>query len=758
MKRSLISIISALLLSTFVSYGATNELIKSAELKIDQLDNLIKKANKKGINTLKERTALRTAEIFMGYAAWDEKNVEANTKHFAKVGRYKKEAAKYANELPTFEREEIVKMMDSSIAELTRVINGEIYRLPSPEVDWSKVSIEGDQVLFKGNPVFLSDWTWKPNIPYYTEYFGKMDGTLISPATVNKDGSIAPRVTTELKAKPTGDAGMIFLTHAAMPAWAKSQDPTLGDGIGIKYIQYDINNPLGRDVIKTMISQSVPHMAGKNYTKLGYMLCNEPHWISTKGSYAAGGWSDRAIADFKVWLAERHGSIKKLNEVWGTTYSDFESITFEDNMVEKSMIGTPRYHDFVTYNMVRVNDWFHFLDREVKKSDPNAKTHIKIMPDMWSDNPKDNGLDLEELTRMSDIIGNDASTAAHFAWGPKQWWEDNYSFNWRELCMGYDFMKSVSPNKIVFNSEGHILTTNKYRNLKETPEYARMNYWLAHIHGLNVMRSWYWARKEDGSSRGNDISPGYAGSNNHQPRIVNEVHATTIDLNSVSKEITEFQRQRKSVRLFYSNTAAINNGVQMDDLFEVYESLYFEGSPIGFATEGIIKNNPKSEWDAIIVARTKSVTKSEIEALQSYINDGGTVILDKESLQVDEYGRPLGISLKSGRGELILIDSWRDAKVQLKAQLRKSGNTPKLSVKQDNGLAQKGVMWRVIDSPKPNTYLLTLVNMGKTPSKVDISHPSLKIKNVSNYLTGEKYSVKIDMPIYESLLLEVVTE
>ncbi|MFI3305576.1 MAG: beta-galactosidase [Rikenellaceae bacterium] len=757
MKRAIITLAAAVVLSTSAALSAPKGAERSAAQKMEQLTALIKTAESKGINTLKERTALRTAEIFLEYAAWDEKNVETNTAHFAKVGRYKKEAAKYAELLPEFEREEIVKMMASSIEELGRVMNGETIRRPSPQIDWSKISVEGDQVLFDGNPVFLTDWTWKPNSKRYTEYFGDMDGHLISPSIVTATGGVTPKSASDIKAKPTGSAGMVFIGHTSMPKWAKEQDATLMEGAGKKYVMYDINNPLGREVASTMISKSAPLMAGNNYTKLGYMLANEPHWISTKGAYAWGEWSTRAVADFKLWLERKHGSIKSLNKVWGTDYKSFEAIDIAP-YVEKEQIATPQYYDFVTYNMVRVSEWFHHLDSELKKADPEAKSHIKIMPDMWSENPKDNGLDLEELTRMSDIIGNDASSTAHLTWGAKQWWEADYSFNWRELCMGYDFMKSVSPNKIIFNSEGHLITTNKYRNLYETPEYIRMNYWLAHLHGMNVMRSWYWARTEDGASKGNDESTGYAGSNNHQPRVVNEVHATTIDLNSVSKEITEFQRQRKSIRLFYSNTAAINNATQMDDLFALYELLYFDGSPIGFATAGIINNNPHTEWDAIVVARTKSTTRSEVEALQSYLDAGGVVILDQESLKVDEYGRPLDLKLNASKGELIMVDGWRAAKPQVIAQLRKSGNMPQITIKETNTAKKKGVMWRVIKGTKPNTFLLSLVNMGKGDATVEISHRSFKtrhIDEVANYLTGEAISTTVEMDLHQTLLLEI---
>lgn len=112
----------------------------------------------------------------MGYAKWDENNVDANVKHFSLVTRYKKEPEKYAKLLPDFERQEIIEMMNSSIAELDAVMKGELKRLPTPVVDWTKVKVDKDMLVYEGKPIFLADWTWKPRIKEYIEYHGDLDG------------------------------------------------------------------------------------------------------------------------------------------------------------------------------------------------------------------------------------------------------------------------------------------------------------------------------------------------------------------------------------------------------------------------------------------------------------------------------------------------------------------------------------------------------------------------------------------------------
>lgn len=728
---------------------------KAAEKKMKALKALIRKANKQDISVLKEQTALRTAEIFMGYADWDEKHVDANIDMFGKVTAYKKNPEKYANELAEFERQEIIAMMDNSIAELKAVMSGKIKRLPTPEVNWKKVTVDKDQLTYQGKPVFLADWTWKPRTAKYTEYHGNQDGFFLTPRYVeDNQGTIRTKIIKELEAKGDGSLGFVFFNHSAVPNWAKIQDPTITDGPGIKYTMYDIHNPLARQIQCDLIKATVPLMAGKKYTELGYMLCNEPHWITTDKTWASAPISALGMKEFKTWLKQKHGNITHLNKVWGTSFSDFKHVDCPSIMQAKEQ-GSARYFDFMQFNMYRINQWFTFLKQEVRKYDPQAKTHIKIMPNLWSDNKRDSGIDLETLTRQSDIIGNDASSGGAWMWGKPHAWEKHYSFDWKEMCMAYDFMKSVSPNKVMYNTEGHFLSTGKYRDLYQTPQYVRCNYWLATIHGLTATQSWYWARLEDGSSKAKSDDKGYAGSNNHQPRVVNEVHATIADMNGVSDYMMAFQRQRKDLRIFYTKVSAINKPTHMDDVFRAYERMTFRGTPIGFATEGILKNN-KHDWDAIVVYKTPYAFASDIAALQDYIDTGGVVIIDDESLKKDEYGQPLKHTLRQTKGRLIQAESLQKQVNKAFAVVKEAGHTPAMRITQTGKKKQLGCEWRVLPQAD-GSCVLNLVHFGKSPVTLDMAFAKQNkaISSVTNMLTGEKMQSTLTMQPEDVWLLRI---
>lgn len=700
-----------------------------AKAKIATLKSLRDKANKKGIDVLKEDTTIRTAELFLKYANWDENNIKANEKAFSLVKIYADKAKEMAINLPDFEREDVIKMLDEATAYLKLLLDKKVFRTPSPKVDWSKVTVHKDELLFNNRPVFLADYTWKPNVEELSEYHGNQDGFFMTPSYVTKEeGTISLPKMKELVAKPTGSLGFIFLNHKTTPNWAKTK---YGEDFVMRtntYTAYDIDNPGAKEIQQKLLGGIVPITAGKNYSGLGYMLCNEPHFFTQKTgdklAWASGPVSKFTKDKFRVWLQKKHISIAKLNSLWQTNFKDFNAVTIQIP-IDTSLRGTPMWYDWSLFNMYRVTEWYTFLKEEIVKYDAAAKVHLKIMPNLWTENKRVHGIDLEALTDLSGIIGNDSGAENNHMWGPKEEWEDHYALNWRELCMGFDFMKSVSPSKLNFNSELHYLSTTKSRNLYQDPKYARATFWLAHTYGMTASQIWYWPREANGAiSQKATNDKGYAGSNNQQPRITNEVATTLIDLNAYSDYIMRMQRQRKPLRIFYSKSSAINKEQHMDDVFELYELLHFNGTPLGFVTKDILKKQDAANWDAILVSKTQFITLEEQKALQNYLDNGGVIITDKVSLNKDEYGNSIP-KLKKSNGTLVLCNSLNDINASAMNFLKDKNLLPKVLVTETNTLGVKGCVWKVIQNKK-GAHILSVVNLGKTEASLKIDFKGAK--------------------------------
>lgn len=119
-----------------------------------------------------------------------------------------------AEELANFERTEINLMLDKAITDLNDLIAKKIFRKPSPKVDWTNIKVEEDHLSFNNRPVFLADYTWKPNTNELDEFHGNLDGFFLTPPYVKKeDGTINPRILKGLKEKSTGSLRFIDITY-----------------------------------------------------------------------------------------------------------------------------------------------------------------------------------------------------------------------------------------------------------------------------------------------------------------------------------------------------------------------------------------------------------------------------------------------------------------------------------------------------------------------------------------------------------------
>jgi hypothetical protein len=712
------------------NYGQFFEDI--AAEKIKNLNELIVKIEKQNIDAYKEKLAVNTAEIFLEFAKWDENNIAVNTNLFKKVKFYSNDANKMAEELPTFERKEVILLLDESTERANQLLQHKMYRKSYTRPDWGNIEISNSSLLNNNKPVFLSDYTWKPSNKRLDEYFGQLDGFFITPTFLeNKKGDINPRIINQIQNQGSKTAGFVFISHQKVPKWTEKEYGAEFNNIqGKPFTNYDIDNPGAREMMAMLFEKTIPLTVGKKGAQLGYMLTNEPRFTNYKNSkkddWFRADVSKYTIQKFEKWLENKHQTIEKLNSIWETKFQSFKEASGIVPL-DISLVGSAKWYDWTTFNKERVTDWFVYLKAELRKHNPTAKTHLKIMPSIFSDNDLDSGIDFERLTELSEINGNDVGAHYNERRNPNEDWLEKYGWYWRELYMSYDFLKSVKPNQINFNSESHLLSSEHSRDLYMNPKYARATYWAAHTLGLNATQTWYWPRQLDGSLRKN-LTGSFGGSNNQQPRVTFELESTLIDLNTFSDEITAFQNQRKPIRIFYSQTAATQKIKYMDAIFELYEGLNFEGIPLGFATKNILSKQDKAQWDVVLVYKTERVTKEELNSVQAYLDKGGIVIIDEVSLQKNEYGQPLP-KLKESNGKLIPLSTWNQMKESTLSILADKNQLPEINVTELNNEGGKNCTWKFI-TDKNGKKILSIVNLGKSDVALKIELKNTKNKTI----------------------------
>lgn len=754
-----------------------------AQEKLQILKRLMVDAQKRNLDVTREETVVWMSEQFLKFADWDEDHEDINAKLYNIFAPFKGQGEKLADELPDFERSEVNLMLEDAIAELTDVMSGEIQRKPAPKVNWNGVELQGSNYISNGRPVFLYDYFSKPlnqstlDPGLYNDHLGNIDRPKsLNVTMLDPEGNVRPEKLADLIDRPNRNAGHLYLWHSSVNSWwgfDEQWESVWGEGAGPdmrigktkQFGDYDIDNPAVRQIWDRLFDQVIPVTKGQPYTKLGYMLFNEPHWYTADNSWFSipNGVSEYTMEKFRTWLQEKHSTIASVNKQWNTTYSSFNEVTVKIP-ISADLIGTPMWYDWCRFNMERVTEWHTFLNDGIVRNDPEAKSHMKIMTKVFIDGYRDHGIDLEALTEMAGMIGDDAKIDALRGSEQPYSWESDYAFYWQEMFMSYDFMHSVAPEKSHINTELHSLSTSQFRQIDMKPEYVRSTFWLATLLGMDASTSWFWGRNADGSIEQRLIDaadqPGglgrsYAASVAQQPRAANELTQTMYDMNAFSEEMADFQEQRKPIRVFYSETSAINNNKYIEDLYELYGPMVFHGVPIGFATKNILEKQDHSAWDTVVIRKTEQVTDAEFNAIQMYLNQGGSVIMDSQSLKKDEYGQPRNTLLKQGKGSLTLVaDGAVDTMSELAFTQVRSEDQPGVQLSENNGGLKKGSFWRVLPQDD-GSYVMTIVNMGKNPSEIQLSLEGGQPASVVDMMTGTKVSSSFTMKPEEVLLLEV---
>ncbi|TBR43124.1 glycoside hydrolase family 42 [Marinomonas agarivorans] len=761
---------------------------QQARAKITLLQNQVKDAKDKGFDTTREETTLWFANEFLKFANWDEANRDAVAFMFEQYYPYREKKDQLADDLPDFERKKVIEILDASIAELAQVISGKITRRPVPKVDWQNITVADNMLLSNGKPIFLYDYFSKSvgrpltDTDVYNDHLGAIyhggenlypvdHDRAINSFLLNEDGTFDQSLMKEVTEIDNSNVGFLIYWNMGIPAWAEALEPEIRKGRSL-FTGYDIDNPLARDIWGKIAKHTGDLTKDKKVSQLGYILSNEPHWYSEKGHWShnfqeMNNISSYTLNGFRTWLRNKYdNNISELNSNWNSNFANFDSVAY-DVPNDRGTRGQPSWYDWSRYNMDRVTDWFSYLQGELRKGNPDADTSVKIMPNTFTENVRSHGIDVEALTELTSMIGDDAKTreTRHLNYKKPEAWESHYSWFWEELSFSYDFMESVAPNKIHVNSESHFLSASWWRKLDTSVDYVHSVYWLATLQGMDANMAWFWARDPDGSPEDRlegdldffdpALAGSFAGSVNQQPHIANAYTQVMYDLNSFAEEIIALREQRRPIRLFHSETSAINKQYHMSQQFKLYESMFFDGFPVGFATENIIKKQDNANWDAVVVYRTEYVTADELQSLQNYLDNGGTVIVDNDkSLRMDEYGKQHSKQLTQSNGKLLVLDTDSIPQIRQAALQQAKAGLPDINLVENNGTDHKGSTWRAIKQAD-GSYLVVVLNIGKNMAQLDLNIKGKTPAKVTNLFTGNSMSNKFDLKPKGVALLKV---
>jgi beta-galactosidase len=554
------------------------------------------------------------------------------------------------------------------------------------------------------------------------------------------------------------------------PAWAVEKYPEITEGRR-QFIGYDIDHPKVREMWRRYLTEVVPALAESGGGSVVYMLANEPHWFTTTKVWSTGTVSAYTWKRFGTWLAQRYNNdLAALNQRWGKNFTSFETVRLELPMGTAANKGSALWYDWCRFNMDRVNEWFTFLTTEIKQHDPQAKCSIKLISklNISTEFEKDNGLDFETLTTdVQDVSGGDTDPEPpcddSFRTQRRPEWRDTYALDWEGQSIYYDFLKSLAPQKLLFDSEYHALSTVSWRFPAMGEDYVRTVLWLAHLHGLGMNKSWYLPRFKDGSVTRRSESDIY-GSTATQPLVLDAYGRAMKELNAYAPEVVALAKAPKSVRFFYSTDAAIQSPSYHKTMLKAYEAAYFLSVPLGFATERMLATAEPAqlkEYPLLIVPSATHVKDSAMAALKRYVQSGGKVVLlGESSLLLDEYGRERDKDMLAFLKDAPHIGAEETAETmasRLEALIGSAGIKRPVVCRSAEGKVPWGV--HCVSVKRGEATLVHVVNLAKDARTVSLWAGDQAVGEALDLWRNEKTSVRrMTLQPYEMRLLSIPRE
>lgn len=699
------------LLVGFVSFSQTNfytgllnqtawdNLITEIDTKTATLNTKITQAETDNLETSYAKSSIVSVTEFVIYAARDRENATALQTIYEGNGysgfnnNFTTQIATegitgspdYSLFHPYQQLFDCVNILDFAISQIDEQIAGNIV-LPET-VDFNKPGVQlpntSSYYALDGNPIFPSTfWTLPPvtdlmeDIGFLGETFNNVENT-ISPGVTRPNYATNRGRLLRTQVANHQVPTQVHYTHTKVPLYMRNAYPGIADHPRA-FVHYDINHPEITNLNRSMISTFNPEIVNAaGGTPLIYVLSNEPHWdIANYPSIRAPGFRNNAAANQGVsqntmdayvehLRTEYNGNIAELNAVYNPfnnnrNFSNFEELddTYTIPLNSDAAIGgqgSPIWYDWLRFNMNRSNTWHANLKTITRESDPNANVSIKILGRELEDPREDGGIDIEALMDMQEVIGFDVQVVPSVTHGRDnrfyRTWKTEYTMDWREQAIILDFSKSIYPNKPIFDSEWHGISSNAWDNYRLDRDYVRAALWMAFTDGMSLINCWWWYREHvDRTTRNGpvlkgDLEPKTGGVGNimfspqHQAVAFDTFGRTMKELNAQSNTITSLIPAERDVLIYFSNEAAIQDFTYAQHMSDIYEALKLLNVKVGFTTPSKI-NSLDYTPSAIIIPPTVYSLDSSIAALNTYNTNNTSV----DILRVDRFSGPASFS------------------------------------------------------------------------------------------------------------------
>jgi hypothetical protein len=581
---------------------ARPRLAESARL-LGELDGLLDKARAKGID-VSYPTVSRT--VIHNFIGWSKRDLGASEAPIVARGAG---VADY-----------LISCGQRAIAETRNLLINGTHK-PIPRYTPGSVQIRNGAFYQEDTPVFLNGFGHfsqvHRDIPIFNDYGFNMIQIIISPSCVRPDSvATAPikQLVSDLDSAAKHGIAVDLLIADTFPGWVLEQNPDMKVDMGGS-LCFNIQHPTARRILKRYLDALIPAIA-KHPALFSICLTNEPSYNDD------GPISQR---EFHRWLMRKHGTIAKLNTVYGTSYTNISDVPLPTR--KGAFVGEsprPIWYDWCRYNMDRVIEHHRWMRDVIHSMAPDLRVHVKIQGRVFDGQWEfPYGVDPEKFTRLGRITGGDnwsySRTGLH----------RDFAQGWRRQAMFYDLQRSISPDNPIFNSENHPIQDANPKWV--SGDHIRTMLWQGVMHGQGASTSWVWEHsiKQTGSIAQSILT---------RPNAVEASGRTALDMLRLGKEAVALQQAKADVAILFTPTSTPRNEAYLNESKNAYRGLYFCDTPIRFVTDQMAYEGRLTDYRVLVAPGNTFLPDSTTEAVTRFVRNGGMLVMAGDAFTHDEYG------------------------------------------------------------------------------------------------------------------------
>lgn len=547
------------------------------------------------------------------------------------------------------------------------------------------------------------------------------------------------------------------LVSLNLPEWLSAQDTLIAES-GCGWFHFSVEAPSVVPMFHATADVVMQSLMGHGQNLI-VNLGNEPAYQGYSPTTTGPRW--------RAWLMARHRTIGKLNEAWGTAHASFAEVAGPPGVkagyadcadpggmeVPTDPALLPQWYDWCRFNQERYAGFFRQVRDRIRDHRPETLFTIKwlsVFPSWWK--AIGYALNPYHVMRLCDFGSCDAWTT-YAGLDPQSLW----AVHWGEFARGYDLLRSIAPDKPIFNSENHLLRGDdptapalKYGTYRDALPWRHFNsaLWLQAIRGGCAGELWtYWER-----GKGYNLD--------ERAPALDALSQAARDLRRYAPEVTALAGKRPTVAVLLSSTAlAWEPRVHIEAQARAHRALSLLGIPVGYMLEEMLPEGALGRYSVLVIPSAAHISRALVDALGQFASRGGTVIITGSRPSADEYGKPLALTLpfvalpdRGAAGALPDLDdtACRALHRAFRRLLRDRGLTSEVSVRID-GHAAYGIDWRHTQvGGRDVVFICNLLNRSVEAELALRGHPL----EATDLVTARKVVRRAKLEPLEVLLLE----